>query len=175
MSANTFYSTLKKLSGIDLKNSSDYKLLDRSVVESIKDFKESSLFFRGIVDFVGFDKYEMKIEIDDRKDGKSKFKLSSYLKLAINAITSFSSSLLYITFVVGIIFFICAIILGIQTIYNKVTGIAADGFTTVILLELLIGAIVMFSLAIIGLYIGKIYNEVKRRPQYVVAERTEKI
>lgn len=173
MSAGTFYKTLRKLSGLDLANSSDYKLLDRSVVESIRDFKESSLFFRGIVDFVGFDRCEVPIEIDERKAGKSKFRFSSHIKLALNAITSFSSSLLYITFGVGVIFFLCAVILGVQTVYNKLIGVAESGFTTVILLELIIGSCVMFSLAIIGLYVGKIYNEVKRRPQYIVSEVTK--
>ena len=170
MSAGLFYKLLKKLSGLDMANSSDYKLLDRTVVEKIKEFKEGQLFFRGLVQWVGYERYVMEIDVHERKIGKSKFKFKSLFKLALNAITSFSSSLLYITAVIGSIFFIGAIILGLQTIYNKFIGVAVEGFTTVILLQLIIGSLVMFCLAIIGIYVGKIYEEVKRRPQYIVSD-----
>lgn len=170
MSAGLFYNTLKKLSGLDMANSSDYKLLDRSVVDKIKNFKEGQLFFRGLVQWVGFERYVMEIDVHERKTGKSKFRFKSLMKLALNAITSFSSSLLYITAVLGTVFFVCAVILGIQTIYNKVVGVSETGFTTVILLQLIIGSLVMFCLAIIGIYVGKIYEEVKQRPQFIVSE-----
>ena len=170
ISAGLFYGTLKKMSGLDMANSSDYKLLDRTVVDKIKEFKEGQLFFRGLVDWVGYERYVLRIDVREREIGKSKFKFKSLFKLALNAITSFSSSLLYITAFLGGLFFISALILGIQTIYNKVVGISANGFTTVILLQLIIGSLVMFCLAIIGIYIGKIYEEVKRRPQYIISE-----
>ena len=170
ISTGLFYNILKKMSGLDMANSSDYKLLDRAVVDKIKEFKESQLFFRGLVDWVGFDKYVLEIDIKEREIGKSKFKFKSLFKLAINAITSFSSSLLYITAFLGGIFFVSAVILAIQTLYNKIVGVSATGFTTVILLQLIIGSLVMFCLAIIGIYIGKIYEEVKRRPQYIISE-----
>lgn len=170
ISAGLFYDVLKKLSGLDMKNSSDYKLMDRSVVDNICKFTEGQLFFRGIVDWVGFDKYTIEAEFKEREIGKSKFRFSSLFKLALNAITSFSSSLLYITAIIGFVFFLAAIVLGIQTIVNKVMGIALEGFTTIILLQLIIGSLMMFCLAIIGIYIGKIYEETKRRPQYIISE-----
>lgn len=168
--AGIFYGTLKKMSGLDMANSSDYKLLDRTVVDKIKAFKEGQLFFRGLVDWVGYERYVLRIDVREREIGKSKFKFKSLFKLALNAITSFSSSLLYITAFLGGLFFISALILAIQTIYNKVVGISASGFTTVILLQLIIGSLIMFCLAIIGIYVGKIYEEVKRRPQYIISE-----
>lgn len=174
ISAGLFYNSLKKLSGLDMANSSDYKLLDRAVVDKIIEFKEGQLFFRGIVDWVGFSKYTMEIEFKEREIGKTKFKFKSLFKLALNAITSFSSSLLYITAVIGVIFFVIALILGIQTLVNKILGNALEGFTTIILLQLLIGSLVMFCLAIIGIYIGKIYEETKGRPQYIVSEVSKK-
>ena len=170
MSAGIFYKSLKKLSGLDMANSSDYKIMDRSVVDKIIEFKEGQLFFRGIVDWVGFDKCTIEVDFKEREIGKSKFKFKSLSKLALNAITSFSSSLLYITAIIGVIFFIAAVILGIQTIVNKIMGVALEGFTTIILLQLIIGSLIMFCLAIIGLYVGKIYEESKRRPQYIVSE-----
>lgn len=170
INAGIFYGTLKKMSGLDMANSSDYKLLDRTVVDKIKEFKEGQLFFRGLVDWVGYERYVLRIDVREREIGKSKFKFKSLFKLALNAITSFSSSLLYITAFLGGLFFISALILAIQTIYNKVVGISASGFTTVILLQLIIGSLIMFCLAIIGIYVGKIYEEVKRRPQYIISE-----
>lgn len=170
ISAGLFYGTLKKMSGLDMANSSDYKLLDRTVVDKIKEFKEGQLFFRGLVDWVGYERYVLRIDVKEREIGKSKFKFKSLFKLALNAITSFSSSLLYITAFLGGLFFISALVLAIQTIYNKIMGISASGFTTVILLELIIGSLIMFCLAIIGIYVGKIYEEVKRRPQYIISE-----
>lgn len=174
LSAGIFYKVLKKLTGLEMKNSSDYKLLDREVVNKICEFKEGQLFFRGIVDWVGFDKCIININVKNREIGKTKFTLKSLAKLAINAITSFSSSLLYITSFLGAIFFIAAVILGIQTIVNKVMGKALEGFTTIILLQLIIGSLIMFCLGIIGIYVGKIYEESKRRPQYIVSEISRK-
>ncbi len=174
ISAGLFYNTLKKLSGLDMANSSDYKLLDRSVVDKIVKFKEGQLFFRGIVDWIGFSKYTMEVEFKEREIGKTKFKFKSLFRLALNAITSFSSSLLYITAVIGAIFFVLAVVMGIQTLVNKILGNALEGFTTIILLQLLIGSLVMFCLAIIGIYIGKIYEETKGRPQYIVSEISKK-
>ncbi len=174
LSAGIFYKVLKKLTGLEMKNSSDYKLLDREVVNKICEFKEGQLFFRGIVDWVGFDKCIININVKNREIGKTKFTLKSLAKLAINAITSFSSSLLYITSFLGAIFFIAAVILGIQTIVNKVMGKALEGFTTIILLQLIIGSLIMFCLGIIGIYVGKIYEESKRRPQYIVSEVSRK-
>lgn len=163
LSAGLFYKLLKKFSGIDMANSSDYKLLDRQVVNKIREFKEGQLFFRGLVQWVGYEKTTIDIDINERKNGKSKFKFKSLFKLAMNAITSFSSSLLYITAIIGAIFFLCAVVLCIQTLCNFIIGNAVEGFTTVILLQLIIGSLIMFCLAIIGVYIGKIYNEVKRK------------
>ena len=137
-------------------------------------FKEGQLFFRGIVDWVGFDKYVEEIDFDMREIGKSKFKFKSLSRLALNAVTSFSSCILYLTAIIGAIFFIVALILAIQTIVRKIMGLALEGFTTMILLQLIIGSLVMFCLAILGIYVGKIYEESKGRPQYIISELCRK-
>lgn len=168
--ARAFYKFLKSISNLDMQNSSDYKLFDKSVIEKIKNFKEGQIFFRGLVQWVGYERYVLEIEIGERKNGNSKFSFKSLSKLAVNAITSFSSSLLHITIWLAFIFFICAILLVIQTSINKIIGVASDGFTTVILLQLIIGSLLMFCLTIIGIYIGKIYEEVKGRPQYIISD-----
>ena len=109
-----------------------------------------------------------------REIGKSKFKFKSLSRLALNAVTSFSSSILYLTAIIGAIFFIVALILAIQTIVRKIMGLALEGFTTMILLQLIIGSLVMFCLAILGIYVGKIYEESKGRPQYIISELCRK-
>lgn len=173
ISANLFYSILQSFTGYNLKNGGDFKLLDRQVVDEINKLKESQVFFRGLVEWVGFKRCKIYYKLNDRKGDKSKFNAKSLSRLAVTAITSFSSTLLYVTNILAIIFFICALILGIQTLINKYTGQALTGFTTVILLQLIIGACVLSSLGIIGLYIARIYDEVKKRPRYIISDSTD--
>lgn len=173
ISAALFYTIINMFTGYNMTNATDFKLLDRQVVNDINNLKEGQVFFRGIVQWVGYDKYEIPIITTEREGDKSKFNPISLIKLALSAITSFSSSMLYITIILGVIFFVCAVILGIQTIINKINGTALTGFTTVILLQLIIGSSVLLCLGIIGMYISKIYNEVKYRPRFIVSEKTK--
>ena len=172
LSANIFYGLLHRLTGYNLKNGGDFKLLDRQVVDEINKLKESQVFFRGLVEWVGYKKVKIYFKMQEREGDKSKFNAKSLTRLAVTAVTSFSSSLLFLTVFLAVIFFICAIVLGIQTIVNKIIGIASSGFTTVILLQLIIGACTLGCLGIIGLYIAKIYDEVKQRPRYIISEKT---
>ena len=168
--ADTFYKILNKLTNLELADSLDYKILDRQVVEDLKKLNENNVFFRGLVEWVGYEKKQIEVEIRQREGDTSKFSFKSLSKLAITAITSFSSSLLNLVLILGGIFMIGAIILGVQTIWNKIFGHAVDGFTTVIILLLITGSCILFSLGIIGMYVARIYNEVKARPRYIVSE-----
>lgn len=168
---NTFYKVMNKLSGIDMQNASDYKLLDSKVVESYKLFKENKIFFRGISKWVGYKNISIPFEVAPRTIGTSKWTFSKLTNLALNAITSFSSIPLQIVTFLGALLFIGSLILSIQTLYNKISGKAVSGFTTTILLLLIIGSTIMVSLGIIGTYIAKIYEEIKARPRYIVAEK----
>lgn len=169
--ANTFYKVLEKMTKLDLNNSLDYKLLDRKVVEDIKKLKESNVFFRGLVEWVGYEKKQIEIEVEERKGDTSKFTFKALYRLALTAITSFSSSLLNLVLILSGIFMVGAVILGFQTIWNKISGHAVDGFTTVIILLLITGSCILFSLGLIGMYVARIYNEVKARPRYLVSEK----
>lgn len=169
--SNTFYKVLKKFTNLELADSLDYKILDRQVVEDIKKLQENNVFFRGLVEWVGYEKKQIEVNVEQRKGDTSKFSFKSLTKLAITAITSFSSSLLNIVLILGGVFMLGAIILGIQTICNKIFGQAVDGFTTVIILLLITGSCILFSLGIIGMYVARIYNEVKARPRYIVSEK----
>lgn len=167
---NTFFSYF---SGFDLHDASDFKLMDHRVLEAWRSMGERNLFFRGMCAWLGFKRVQIQFDVRERVDGQSNWSLMQLVRLAVTAVTSFSSVPLHLVTLTGIAFTFFAIILGIQTLYLKFSGNAIDGFTTVILLLLVIGAVVMLGLGIIGTYITRIYEEVKARPRFIVAERSE--
>jgi dolichol-phosphate mannosyltransferase len=169
--AHLFYDLLNKLSGIDLSEASDFKLLDKKVVVALKEMREYHTFFRGMSSWVGFKKVSIPFDVPERSHGTSKWSFFKRTKLAINAITSFTSIPMQIVTFLGVVFFTGSIALGVQTLFMKFKGVAFSGFTTVILLLLIIGSTLMISLGIIGTYISKIYDEVKQRPRYVISEK----
>ena len=171
--AKGFYKFLKLMSDMEMDNSSDFKLMNRSVIESLRAFHERHVFFRGIVNWVGFKVVKMPFHVDDRKEGKTHFSFTKLVFLAFDAIISYTSKPLHLVIYSGLIFFIFALIMGVQTLYNYFTGQAINGFSTVILLILITGSMVMFSLGIIGLYISRIYDEIKRRPRYIIDRRLD--
>ena len=168
--AKFFYYLIYKSTDVHLGRASDYKLLDRMVVEAWKELPERTIFFRGMSAWVGFERKEIEFDVADRIDGKSKWSITRLIRLAINAITSYTSVPLHFITFLGFIMFIIALILGVQTLFMKLSGKASDGFTTVILLLLIIGSAIMTSLGIIGIYLTKIYKEVKARPRYLVSD-----
>lgn len=171
--ANTFYRIFRRASGINLRNASDFKLLDRRVVDAWRELDERETFFRGLSAWLGFRRIEMPFTVDDRTTGHSKWNVRALMRLSINAIAGFSSAPLHLIVAMGVVFWLLALVLGIQTLVMKLLGRAESGFTTVILLLLLIGGGIMIALGLIGSYIGKIYHEVKGRPRYLVS-RTER-
>lgn len=171
--ANTFYKLFRWLTDYDLKNASDFKLLDRKVVDAWRSLNEKATFFRGLSAWLGFRRTELEFVVADRTVGESKWRLSSLIRLSSNAVTAFSSKPLQIVTILGLIFIVASFVLIIQTLVVFISGRAADGFTTVILLLLLIGGAIMVSLGLIGSYIARIYNEVKDRPRYIVSKIVE--
>ena len=167
--AKLFYGMINKATGIDFDNASDFKLLDRKVVEAMKQMPERMTFFRGMSAWVGFERKTFEFEVAERVDGVSKWSLKRLITLAVTAVTSYTSAPLHCITVLGVVMFLGAIVLGIQTLYMKIAGHALGGFTTVILLLLLIGSMMMISLGIIGLYLMKIYHEIKGRPRYLTS------
>lgn len=172
-SASLFYSTFSKLTGQDLYGASDFKLMDKRVLDAWRRMGERNLFFRGMHSWLGFRRVQVPFEVAERADGIGKWSTLALLALATRAITAFSSAPLHLISVIGAGFLAFAFALALQTLYFKLSGQALDGFTTVILLLLLIGGAVMIGLGVIGVYIARIYDEVKQRPRYLIAERTE--
>lgn len=170
-----FYRIISNVSDIDLKRASDFKLLDKQVVDEYIALPERNVFFRALSSWLGFRSICVEYEVQDRKYGESKWSFKSLFSYAINNITSFSSAPLQWITGLGIVTLIISIILGVQSLVKYFMGNALEGFTTVILINLFIGSIVMICLGIIGYYIAKIYDEIKQRPKAIISEFTDEM
>ena len=173
VAARSFYSIISRASGVDMSRASDFKLLDRRAVDTLLAMREKNAFFRALSSWIGFTTTQVEFEVQPRLEGESKWSLTSLTRYAVTNITSFSTAPLQLVTLLGAIVFICSVALGIHSLWQKFTGQALEGFTTVILLQLFIGSILMICLGIIGYYIAKIYEEIKDRPRYIVADRCE--
>jgi glycosyltransferase involved in cell wall biosynthesis len=165
--ANSFYKIFSSLTGFKLTNITDYKLLDRRVVDNILDMPESNRFFRGMTEWVGFKHATLEINIDKRERGDSKWNFAKLIVYAFDNIVNFSTKPLYFVGVLGVTFSLVAIILLLISIYRYIVHTTLSGFPTVIILILFVGGIVICSNCLIGVYIAKLTNEVKKRPKYI--------
>jgi len=170
LGARLFYKLFRMLTGYDLGPSSDFKLMDRKVVDAWRRMEESNLFFRGMIAWLGFRRTQIGFAVQNRASGIGKWTLPRLVSFALTAISAFSTSALHIITILGFAFFVLAIVIGARTLYLYFLGTAVTGFTTVILLQLLIGGALMVSLGIVGEYLARIYTEVKRRPRYIMSE-----
>jgi dolichol-phosphate mannosyltransferase len=172
ISAGLFYQVMSKLLKMDINSSSDFKLLDRKVINVLLVMPERNTFFRAMTFWAGFRKCTVQYEVQDRLYGKSKWSVLRLMKYAIANVTSFTTIPLQLVTVLGAAATFLGIVLGIQTLVNYLRKDAVEGFTTVILLLLLIGGAILISLGIIGHYIARIYEEVKGRPRYLISAAT---
>ncbi len=168
--AKSFYGLISGATGMDMSSSSDFKLLDRKVVDALNQMPERNVFFRALSFWVGFKRTEVSYRVRERAEGESKWSTWSLVKYAVNNIGSFSSAPMHIVTVLGFIMFALSVVLGIIALVQKIAGTALGGFTTVILILLFSSSIIMISLGIIGFYIGRIYDELKGRPRYIVSQ-----
>ncbi len=170
MSAGLFYGIMSRLIKIDMSSSSDFKLLDRKAVNALLRLPESNTFFRALTFWIGFRTDKVYYDVEERRNGKSKWSTRGLMRYAIRNATSFSTLPLKIVTAMGWIFIVFAIVLGVQTLVRFFMGNSADGFTTVILLLLIVGGFMMLSLGIAGHYIARIYEEVKGRPRFIIRD-----
>ena len=175
LSAGFFYRIMSKLIRMDMNSSSDFKLLDRKVVDVLLGLPERNTFFRALSFWAGFRTEKVNYEVQERQFGKSKWSFWSLMKYAVFNATSFSTLPLQLVTVMGVVSILFSVVLAIQTLVKYLTGTAVEGFTTVILLILIIGGFLMLSLGIIGHYIARIYEEVKGRPKYIISQVTENV
>ncbi len=169
--AKCFYSVIGKLSGFDMANSSDFKLVDRRVIDILNRIPERRGFFRAITHWVGFKKAEVEFEVAKRTEGESKWSASELVKYALSNIAAYSAAPMQIVTALGFVMLFIAVVLGVWALVDKLSGRALEGITTVIFIMIFIGSIMMISLGIIGYYVARIYEEIKGRPKYIVASR----
>ena len=172
--ANGFYKVISSLTKLNMADASDFKLMDRKVVDILAAMPERNTFFRALSSWVGFRSASVKFTVRERKEGVSKWSPFSLLTYAISNIVSFSAAPMQAVTVMGTLFLVISVILAIQSLAMKLMGKALEGFTTVILIELLVGSIVMISLGIIGYYISQMFEELKGRPRYIISAETGK-
>ncbi len=168
--AAIFYLLWNKLSGFELRGASDFKLLDRRAVDAYLRMNERHVFFRGMTAWLGYRIAKLPFEVADRTSGRSGWSLIKRIRLAVDGISGFSSLPLQLVTLAGLGFLVFAVAFAIQTLARWYSGHSVDGFPTVILLLLIIGSLLMISLGIIGTYLARIYEEIKHRPRFVVAQ-----
>ena len=166
--ANLFYSVISRMAGFDMANSSDFKLLDRKVIDVLNKMPERG-FFRAISYWVGYEKATVEYNVRERVEGESKWSTRGLVKYALSNISSYSTAPMQTVTILGIVMLIISVIFAIWALIDKIIGRALEGMTTVIIITIFIGSIIMISLGIIGYYIARIYEEIKGRPKYIIS------
>ena len=169
--AGTFYAMMTRATRIDMSRASDFKLLDARAVKTLLAMPERNAFFRAQSAWIGFKQTSVMFDVQEREAGESKWSTFSLIKYAVANVVGYSSAPMQFVTGAGVAVFVFALVLGIQTLVRYFSGHAVEGFTTVILLLLMIGSVIMISLGLIGYYIARIYEEVKGRPKYIIAEK----
>ncbi len=173
--AKGFYKLMTALTGLDMENSSDFKLLSANVVQVLLDMPERKTFFRAMSFWVGFNSCQIRYDVAERAFGTTKWSFFKLARYAISNMVSFSTKPLTLVSYMGVLSMLAGLVVAIQTFVRWASGKSLEGFTTVILLLLLLGGGILLGLGIIGGYISAIYQEVKQRPRYVVRLDTDKI
>lgn len=170
--SNLFYGILTKLTGFNMHNTSDFKLIDKKVAQVLLRMPERKTFFRAMTFWTGFKSCQIEYDVAQRMAGETKWSSGALIRYAVHNIISFSSSPLNLVTYIGVISLIVSFVLSIQTLVRWISGSAIEGFTTVILLLLIIGGCILIGLGLIGQYIAAIYDEVKQRPRYIISKDT---
>lgn len=168
--AGLFYRLFNRAIGMDIGNASDFKLIDRRVIDVLLQLPERERFFRGLTFWTGFKMTTFSYEVKPRQAGTTKWSFVKLIKYALHNIISFSSLPLQLITLLSVIMLLLAVVFGVRALQLYFSGLAAGGITTVVGLILLTGGLILFALSIIGQYIASIYNEIKGRPRYLVGE-----
>lgn len=166
--AGLFYRSFSYFTRLGIEGHTDFKLLDKEVVNACCDLPEHGRFFRGLIAWLGFETVQLPFNVPPSTRQRSAWGQGALFRYAIDSITSFTAFPLQIVTVLGGLTFLLSIVIGAMALADKLAGRAVDGFTTVILLILIIGSVLMFSVGLIGIYVGRIYDEVKRRPNFLI-------
>lgn len=173
MTAQAFYKLQSSMGVESVYNHADFRLMSHRALDMLAEYKEHNLYLRGLIPQIGLQCDTVDDTISERFAGNSKYTISKMLSLAMNGVTSFSARPLYAIVHMGIIFIVIALCIAIYVIHALITGTAAPGWSSLILSIWLVGGFVLVSIGIVGIYIGKIFTEVKHRPLYHIAEIIE--
>ncbi len=169
--AKAFYATINKLSDIEIpKNTGDFRLVDRKVVDVINTLPEHNKFLRGLFSWVGFKQYAYEYERKERLAGKTKYPFKKMMKLASDGIMSFSTKPLKLVGGLGIFSVIVSILILIYSILSFALkwNNLIPGWTSIMCVTTFLGGVILISLYMIGEYIARIYDEVRHRPEYII-------
>lgn len=170
VSAMTFYKLQRKMGVESYYNHADFRLLSKRALDLLAGYQERNLYLRGIIPLLGLPSTTVDDVIKERTAGVSKYTLRKMLSLALDGITSFSVKPIYCIVYSGGIFIFISILIGIYVLYSLMSGTAEHGWASLILSIWFVGGAVLISIGSIGIYIGKIYKEVKHRPLYNIEE-----
>ncbi|MGE5316676.1 MAG: glycosyltransferase family 2 protein [Chloroflexota bacterium] len=170
--AKAFYKILKKITNFNIPvDTGDFRLISREVADHLLNMNESSKFLRGQIAWLGFRQTGIEFQRDERKAGKTKYTLKKMMKLALDGITSFSNFPLQIATFLGFIFSFFAFLIILYALYSKfIQHEVVTGWTSLMISSMFIGGIQLLCIGIIGEYISRISNDVKKRPPYIVEE-----
>jgi len=172
LTSKMFYKLVNYLSETKLEEgTADFRLLDRSVVEALKNFNENNLFYRGIIPGLGFKQHGVEYIPNERFSGNTKYTFSKMVRFALTGITSSSAKPLYFSIYLGAFLALCSFFYALYAIYVSLfTTEAVAGWTSTIASILFIGGIQLMMLGIVGVYLGKLFSESKKRPNYIIEE-----
>lgn len=172
--AESFYKVMRGLGVETIYNHADYRLISKKALQGLEEFKETNLFLRGLVPLIGYKSSCVYYERTERLAGESHYPIKKMLSFAFDGITSLSIKPIRIITAMGFIISLFSVVLIIWTVIQKVSGNTVSGWSSMFCAIVFLGGVQLLSLGVIGEYIGKIYNETKHRPRYIISEITDK-
>lgn len=166
--AQGYYRFMAALGVNIVYNHADYRLMSRRALESLSNFKEVNLFLRGIVPLIGYRTATVEYERGERFAGESKYPLKKMIAFALDGITSFSTRPIRLITMLGFLIFAVSLLFSVYTLVVKLLGYTVAGWSALMMSIWILGGLQLLALGVIGEYVGKIYNEVKARPKYIV-------
>lgn len=166
--AESFYKVMQLLGVNIVFNHADYRLMSRRALEGLNEFQESNLFLRGIIPLIGYPSTTVEYERHERFAGESKYPLKKMLSFAFNGITSFSIKPIRMILNTGVLMFLISIAIMVWSVIDKYRGNTVPGWTSLMVSIWMIAGVQLISIGFVGEYIGKIYEETKKRPRFII-------
>ena len=170
MSAVAFYKLQRKMGVEIVHNHADFRLMSSRALNILARYQEKNLYLRGLIPMIGLDSTTVDDIIGEREAGQSKYTLAKMLSLALDGITSFSVKPIFFIMYIGLLFIIVCLAIGVYVIHALIVGTAVPGWASIMLSVWFVGGVTLISVGLVGIYIGKIYKEVKGRPLYNIKE-----